>query len=232
MTYNSLFGLVLALVAGLLVIWLLTSDAISLSDGDPGQLVYSIVLLGLVGGAALVHFRQSLGQAAAAATLWGAAFFAIVLGYSYRDDLGVLFARVGAELAPSAAQETGPGEVVFRMRSDGHFAADASVNGAPVRFLVDTGASVVTLTQSDARRAGIKTRDLDYRLMFQTANGKARGAPVILEEIAVGSIVKYDVPAAVMHSGLETSLLGVSFLRRLESYSVSGDTLTLIDGAP
>ena len=103
----------------------------------------------------------------------------------------------------------------------------AEVNGVPVQFLVDTGASVVTLSRDDAERAGLNPEGLSFSQRFNTANGTAFGAPVRIQRLSIGGIVLNDVRGAVMESGLTGSLLGMSFLERLSSYAVEGDTLTL-----
>jgi aspartyl protease family protein len=103
---------------------------------------------------------------------------------------------------------------------------EAAVNGATVRLLVDTGASLVTLTQADARAAGIATGELVFSHRASTANGPARMALVKLREIRIGQLSLFDVPAAVLEN-LNISLLGMSFLSRLQSYEMRDGKLTI-----
>src|SRR4029077_8531210 len=98
--------------------------------------------------------------------------------------------------------------LVYAANERGHVILDAAVNGATVRMLVDTGASLVTLTHQDARAAGIAPSELVYSRHVTTANGIARMAPVILREIRIGQISIYDVPAAVLEH-VNISLLGL-----------------------
>ena len=100
------------------------------------------------------------------------------------------------------------------------------VNGAPVRFLVDTGASRVTLTAEDAVAAGIDRGGLVFNQRSQTANGLAREAPVILREIRLDRLSIDNVSAAV-NENLTVSLLGMSFLKRLKSFEMREGTLTI-----
>jgi aspartyl protease family protein len=93
-------------------------------------------------------------------------------------------------------------------------------------LLVDTGASLVTLTQADARAAGISSGELVFNHRASTANGPARMAGVRLREIRIGQLSIYDVPAAVMEH-LNVSLLGMSFLGRLQSYEMRDSKLTI-----
>ena len=131
-------------------------------------------------------------------------------------------------IVPGMAVETAPGEVVLRAAADGHFYAHAVVDGVPVRFLVDTGASSIALSAADARRLGIDPEGLHYFLPVTTANGSALAARVTLGEVRLGSIAFENVTAAVMPPGaLDRSLLGMSFLDRLGGFEISGDRLIL-----
>ena len=119
-----------------------------------------------------------------------------------------------------------PNTLVYPADERGHVLLDAAVNGAPVRFLVDTGASYVTLTPADARAAGLSPRQLDFNERVSTANGEARIATVTLRDIRLGQFSVENVPAAVLKN-LHVSLLGMSFLRRLRSYEMRDGKLTI-----
>jgi clan AA aspartic protease (TIGR02281 family) len=116
--------------------------------------------------------------------------------------------------------------LVYRTDERGHVALTAMVNGAPVRFLVDTGASRVTLTTDDARAAGIGRSGLVFNQRSQTANGLVREAPVTLREIRIEQLSIDNVSAAV-NENLTVSLLGMSFLRRLKSFEMRDGALTI-----
>ncbi len=116
--------------------------------------------------------------------------------------------------------------IVYTANEQGHVVLDAAINGAPVRMLVDTGASLVTLTPADARAAGVDPAGLAFSGHVQTANGIARMAPVTLREIRIGQLSLYDVPASVLEH-LNVSLLGMSFLSRLQGYEMRDGKLTI-----
>lgn len=116
--------------------------------------------------------------------------------------------------------------IVYTANASGHVILDAAINGAPIRLLVDTGASLVTLTPEDARSAGIDVRRLAFNARANTANGAARMAPVTLREVRIDQLSVYDVPAAVLEN-LNVSLLGMSFLARLQSYEMHDGKLTI-----
>jgi aspartyl protease family protein len=95
-------------------------------------------------------------------------------------------------------------------------------------MVLDTGASSVVLTRDDAKAAGLPLEVLEYTVPIDTANGRARAAPVTLDRIAIGGLEERSVEALVAQPGqLKTSLLGMSFLNRLQSWEVSGDRLVL-----
>jgi aspartyl protease family protein len=102
------------------------------------------------------------------------------------------------------------------------------VNGARVPMVLDTGASAVVLTQEAAKAAGLPLEVLNYSVNVDTANGRARAAPVTLDRLSIGDITERSVPALVAQAGqLRTSLLGMTFLNRLESWEVRGDKLMM-----
>lgn len=118
--------------------------------------------------------------------------------------------------------------------ANGHFFVTARVKKQPpsyalvdITFLVDTGASLVALTRSDARSLGFETRNLDFSGVSQTANGEVRYASVVLPELRVGAFRVKDLPASVVDGQLEISLLGNSFLSQLKSYEVADGQLVL-----
>ena len=198
-------------------------------DGATSQarLVYLLLLLAVLGGSVLLHRRARPGATLRHAAIWIAIGLGLVIAYSYRDLLPELQGRLLGELMPARGVATGDGAISFRARHDGHFHAEALVDGTAVLFLVDTGASDVVLSPGDARRLGFDPDRLAYTQIFNTANGTVRGAPVRLGEITIGPIRLTNVRASVNEAPMPRSLLGMTFLGRLRSYEVSGGKLTL-----
>jgi aspartyl protease family protein len=118
-------------------------------------------------------------------------------------------------------------EYVVEPSAGGHYVIEAVVNGAPVTFLVDTGASDIVLTMADAENLGLQPGTLRFTQRFATANGEVRAAPVVLREIRVGQFSLFDVPASVNEAPLPVSLLGMSFLQQLNGYAVENGRLVL-----
>ncbi len=110
---------------------------------------------------------------------------------------------------------------------DGHFWVEARVNSGSVRFLVDTGASVVALTPLDAQKAGHSLQTLNYTAPIDTAAGRIMAAPIMLDIVAVGNVTVRNVRAVVIREGLPQSLLGMSYLGELQKVEASRDLLIL-----
>lgn len=192
------------------------------------RLTYLVILLVLVGSGLLVHWRDlPTLKWLRHGLIWLALGLVLVVGYSYRADMASLWKRTLVELMPGRAVEINAGTAVVRAGEDSHFRIDAIVDGTRVRFLLDTGASMVVLNRQDAAMLGFKLDRLSFTQRTQTANGVGMGAPVSLREIRIGPIVVKNIRAMVNKAPMSTSLLGVNFLERLSGYSVKNGTLTL-----
>ncbi len=172
---------------------------------------------------------SDIARLATAAATWAALLIALAGVYAYRCEASEPVGRIAGELFPSEPQVGRGGEVIVNRRLSGEFAIAGRVNGARATFLFDTGASAVVLTAADARRAGIPAASLSFDVPVATANGAALAAEVRIDRIAVGPIIVRNVPALVARPGaLDESLLGMSFLERLKSYTVERDRLVMV----
>jgi aspartyl protease family protein len=124
------------------------------------------------------------------------------------------------------APEASGGRIIERA-PDGHFYVEAAVNGQPVRFLVDTGASAVVLTMADAQRAGLPFAAHEFSVIARGASGDVQGQRLRIGSVAIGAQQAFDVEGAVVAEGLDVSLLGQSFLSRLGSVVIDRDRMTL-----
>lgn len=196
------------------------------SGDEKMRMLYLIALLALIGSGFLHSRNYPTGHVVKIALIWLVIILALVLGYSYRDMF--LDNRLMAELMPQRARVSEDGSLTVRSDESGHFYIEAQVNNVPVKFLVDTGASNIVLSPSDAARAGFEVETLNYSRVFMTANGRGKGAAVKLGSLTVGRIHLTDVPASVNGAPMEESLLGMDFLNLLRAYRVEGNTLTLV----
>jgi len=219
------------LSAALTTLWLTPPQepVLGLSHGEFAR--------GAVGAAVALWLMLSgfarAGPAGAARVLAGAAFWALsglaLVGvYAYRFEFSEIADRVMEELGPSVARVGAGGEVVIRRRLGGEFIVPGKVNGRPVSFVFDTGASSVVLTAEDAAAAGVAVAADDFFINVTTANGATTAAAARLDRISVGGIVIRSVPALVAQKGtLEQSLLGMTYLERLKSFAVESGKLVL-----
>jgi aspartyl protease family protein len=229
MSSRVLWFLLIVLGVGLSVLVLRHDEAViaGLDAADFASLVIKIALLVFVGGAVLALFRRRVAEAFQAALFWVAVALILALGYTFRHDLRDIGNRVLAELVPGRAASRGSA-VEFSRGRGGEFQVFGDINGARVAMVLDTGASAVVLTQEAARAAGLPLDMLSYSVNVDTANGRTRAASVTLDRVTVGSITERAVPALIAQPGqLKTSLLGMSFLTRLERWEVRGDRLVL-----
>ena len=140
------------------------------------------------------------------------------------DDL-TLAHRTSSSEESSSESYSGNG-IKLERQWDGHFYADAEVNGQTIHFLVDTGASVIALSRDDARRAGIATSIAMPEVVGEGASGEVHGEVARLDRISLGAASDRDVPAIILDDGSQ-SLLGQSFLSKFASVEIHGDTMIL-----
>ena len=190
------------------------------------ELVYSILILAVVTSSVVVHSSMTLTKAFKYCSIWLLIALTLFSLYTFRHESRHVFARLFSELVPSYGNNA-DGEISFPISRDGHFFLEAEVNGASVRFLVDTGASDIILTLRDAKRLGFNMKNLNYDKIYNTANGRVFAASVLLKSIIVGPITLNNFSASINQADLKYSLLGMTFLNQLSSYEVRDDILIL-----
>ena len=226
---RRLISLLLAVLAIALCVLLLRGNEVvwsELAALDASSVETRIVALVLLAIVVLALFRQRFPNALQSAAVWALIALVLVLAYTYRFELRDVSDRVLAEIIPGRAVTRGHTVEIAR-GTGGSFAVTTQVNGARIAMVLDTGASAVVLTQEAARTAGLPLEVLNYSVHVDTANGRARAAPVTLDKVSVGGITERSVPALITQGGLRTNLLGMSFLNRLQSWEVRGDRLLL-----
>jgi aspartyl protease family protein len=227
---RRLLWILLAVLTVALLVLVLRQNEAALADlaqFDTSSLETKITAVVLVAIIVLMLFRQRFSHVLESVLIWVVVVLLLMLGYTYRFELNDVAERVLAELVPGRAATRGRTVEIAR-GSGGSFAVATQINGARVAMVLDTGASAVVLTQEAARAAGLPLEVLNYSVNVDTANGRARAAPVTLDRVSLGAITERAVPALIAQPGqLRTNLLGMSFLNRLESWEVRGDKLLL-----
>lgn len=117
--------------------------------------------------------------------------------------------------------------VVLPRQSDGHFYAEGVAKGTAVRFLVDTGASMVALSNADAQRLGLFWSPNELSMVGRGVNGDVMGKAVMLDSLQIGDLTAQNVRAVIIPEGLHVSLLGQSFLSQVGHVTISGNQMTL-----
>ncbi len=191
-------------------------------SGDQGvNMLYLGLCLVLV-ASSLIGMRLPIGKALKLLLAWVAIFAAAFALFTFRSEFSALGARLMAE-ATGKSIESGE-EVRLAMRDDGHFWVNASVNGQDAPFLVDSGASITTVSPMVAAAAQVETGMRVARV--QTANGSVNMPVVMVERFEVGPILRNDFTIHV-NSRADTNVLGMNFLSSLASWRVEGNTLVL-----
>lgn len=189
---------------------------------ETGRLIYLLVLLAMVAGWFFMQgrgegFNKTLQQAA----VWGMIFIGAAAGYGLWGDIS----RRSA--VPQQSYEAGIGTVTIPRARDGHYYLTMQINGAAIRFVVDTGASDMVLTRADAQRVGLSPDTLNYLGRANTANGEVRTAFVRLNEVQLGTVRDFDVSAVVNDGDMAQSLLGMGYLQRWGRIEISNNELIL-----
>ncbi|MEL0435790.1 retropepsin-like aspartic protease family protein [Phycobacter sp. K97] len=191
-----------------------------MSDMDYGRVIYLVLLLLAVGSWVFVQNRQSLGKTVQSLAIWAFIFLGVIAAYGLWGD-------IRQTVMPQQSVMTDQGRVEVPLAKDGHYYLTLSVNGTPVNFLVDTGASQVVLSRSDAERAGIDTENLAYLGRAQTANGEVRTASTWVEEMSLGGITDEGVRVWVNSGDMDKSLLGMGYLQRWSRIEIQNRALVL-----
>lgn len=187
---------------------------------NTASLIYLVLLACAVGGWFFVTGRNSIGKTMQMATIWGFIFLGVVAAYGLWND-------VQRQTLNNRMLQLGNGQILVPRQSDGHYYLTLSLNGENIRFVVDTGATDMVLTRSDARRAGLDPDTLHFLGTANTANGQVRTAPVRINTVQLGDFTDTDVRASVNGGEMEGSLLGMGYLEKWGRIEISGGELRL-----
>lgn len=191
-----------------------------MTTDDIGRLAYLSLLLLVLSIWLFTANRKRLSQSLQQMAIWALIFLGVITAYGFRDI-------IREQLTPKSTFVLSENSVVLRRAADGHFQARMEVNGVPVDFIVDTGATDIVLTRRDAERVGFDPDQLSYYGRAGTANGPVRTANVRLEVVKLGQIIDYGLSASVNDGDLFGSLLGLSYLNRFSEVRISGDEMFL-----
>lgn len=189
-------------------------------DIDYPRLVYLGLLAAVLLGSVLMTRRGAFKKAAFQGGIWLVIFAAMIAAVGIWQD-------IRSPQRSASSFTTQEGNVVISQGGDGHYRVKIKVNDQTLSFLVDTGASHVVLTQSDAKALGFKLENLQFWNTAMTANGPVSTAPVRLRQMALGPYVDRNVSASVNSGEMQQSLLGMSYLNLYSSIEISQKKMVL-----
>jgi aspartyl protease family protein len=192
--------------------------------GEALSLVYLFGCLVLIASGLLVR-RLPLGQTLKMMLAWLLIFAALFAIVALRHDFMALGRRLLGEVTGSANQEARGGELRIRRSDDGHFWADAEVNGRPLRFMIDSGATTTTLSTAAARSAGVEPSG-GFGVMVDTANGTILMQRASIASFRLGPIARDALSAHIAPNDM-VNVIGMNLLSSLRGWGVEGDILVL-----
>lgn len=192
-----------------------------MSDGSGPMAIYYLIVAVAV-ASSLFAMRMPIGKMLKMVLAWVAIFGVGFIIFSFRSEFMSVGQRLRAEATGASISD---GQAVrIPMAEDGHFWVDATINGRPLRFVIDSGATVTTVSVASARAARIPIGT--ERTVVITANGPAQAIKGYAGRLEVGSITRSDFPIDINEHD-DTNLLGMNFLSSLRSWRVEGNYLVL-----
>ncbi len=194
-----------------------------MTGDDAANLLYLSLLGAAIFGYFVAAGRQRMGKTLRQLAMWGLIFVGVIA-------VAGLWPSLRDQIVPSQSfNATGDGAGILHVPQgfDGHYRVRLEVNGRPLDFVVDTGATDLVLSRQDARRVGIDPDGLAYLDRAQTANGTVPMARVRLDRVSLGGIEDRGVPASVNGGEMPGSLLGMSYLSRFGRIAIENGELTL-----
>lgn len=204
----------------MLILGMTEKGSMGLDSFDTGRLIY-LVLLGLmVVGWFVAQGRGNWNKTLQFVAIWAFIFGGVIVSYGLWND-------IQQTVQPRQTVFAETGQIEVPRHPSGHYFIDTTVNGTPVSFVLDTGATSMVLTQEDAVRVGLDPSTLNYMSRAMTANGEVRTAPVRLESLSLGPVTDRNVPAVVNGGEMSQSLMGMTYLQRWGRIEIADGTLTL-----
>lgn len=193
---------------------------------DGPSLIWGVVCIVLL-MSSLAARRLPLGYVAKAAFAWIAIFAALFAIFSFRFEFKAVWERVKADISGTAGQSVSGEEITIRRQDDGHYWLQLDVNGKPVRFMIDSGATTTAVNASTARETGIEVDTNGYPVFLSTANGRVAAQRGIIQSLRIGTHEVGPHNVVVSESFGDTNVLGMNFLDSMQSWKVEANVMTL-----
>jgi aspartyl protease family protein len=193
---------------------------------DGPSLIWGVVCILLL-LSSLAARRLPLGYVAKAAFAWIAIFAALFAIFSFRFEFKAVWERVKADISGTAGQSVSGNEITIRRQDDGHYWLQVDVNGKPVRFMIDSGATTTAVNGNTARETGIQVDTDGYPVFLDTANGSVAAQRGLIQSLKIGTHEIGQHNVVVSESFGDTNVLGMNFLDSMQSWKVEANVMTL-----
>ncbi len=193
---------------------------------DGPSLIWGVVCILLL-LSSLAARRLPLGYIAKAAFAWIAIFAALFAIFSFRFEFKAVWERVKADISGTAGQSVRGEDITIRRQDDGHYWLQLDVNGKPVRFMIDSGATTTAVNADTARETGIEVDTTGYPVFLNTANGRVTAQRGAILSLKIGSQEIGQHNVVVSESFGDTNVLGMNFLDSMQSWKVEANVMTL-----
>jgi aspartyl protease family protein len=227
MKYIYSFIISIIVISGCIYLLMQINHNIEINKDNMMHILYFVLLMLFMFVNLFMQSKREIFTGLRQLFVWMSLIFVLIGLYGLRYQIQDFFHVAMLNLMPSHPAIARDGKVQIAKSANGHYMLNAKVNGKLVYFLVDTGATDVSLTLEDALKVGVQVDGLIFNKPISTANGINYAALIFLESMIVGDIEIHNVRASVTKNGLDVSLLGMSFLSRLSSYSFSNDILSM-----
>jgi len=192
---------------------------------DGPSLIWGVVCILLL-ASSLAARRLPLTYIAKAALAWIAIFAALFAIFSFRFEFISIWERVKADISGTAGQSISGEAIELRRQDDGHYWITVDINGKPVRFMVDSGATMTAINATTAKEAGVEANG--YPIILSTANGRVAAKRATVLSLVVGPHKIENHPVVVSESFGDVNLLGMNFLNDMQSWRVEANKMFLI----
>jgi aspartyl protease family protein len=193
---------------------------------DGPSLIWGVVCVLLL-VSSLAARRLPMGQVAKMALAWVAIFAAVFAIFSFRFEFQSIWERVKSDFAGTAGQSVNGEAIELKRQDDGHYWLQAEINGNPVRFMIDSGATITAVNAETAAEARIAVDSDGYPIIISTANGRVSAQRGVVQSMQIGPHKLVDHNVVVSESFGDTNVLGMNFLDSMKSWKVEGNVMTL-----
>jgi aspartyl protease family protein len=193
---------------------------------DGPSLIWGVVCLLLL-VSSLAARRLPMGQMAKMALAWVAIFAALFVVFSFRFELAAVWERVKSDFSGTAGQSVSGEAIELKRLDDGHYWLQVEINGNPVKFMIDTGATTTAVNSKTALEAGIEVDNGGFPVLINTANGTVQAQRGKANSLEIGPLTIENHNVVVSESFGDTNVLGMNFLDSLKSWKVENNIMTL-----